>query len=140
MGPTVRAAAHARARSAITARTRVVVAHSLGSVVAYEVLADLPAPASLDLVTLGSPLGHRPVVGEGLRPALQDGLGRWPTIVRHWTNITAVGDPVADGHPVDRVFFGVEERRIDNGHRPHDPEPYLCARATGEAIARGLVV
>jgi hypothetical protein len=58
--------------------------------------------------------------------------------VRTWTNVTAVGDMVADGFPLAPVFSGVVEQRVDNGHRAHEPEPYLCARVTGQAIAAGL--
>jgi hypothetical protein len=95
----VRAEVRARARSVITESTRVVVAHSLGTVLAYEVLATLPRSTRLDLVTLGSPLGQHAVVGQGLQPAPEAGVGQWPAAVRHWTNVTAVGDPVADGTP-----------------------------------------
>jgi hypothetical protein len=28
---------------------------------------------------------------------------------------------------------------VDNGHRVHDPEPYLNNRWTGQAVAAGLV-
>ena len=58
--------------------------------------------------------------------------------MRRWTNITAVHDPVADGRPLAAVFAGVIEARVDNGHRAHDPEPYLCAHVTGAAIAAAM--
>jgi hypothetical protein len=114
------------------------VAHSLGTIVAYEVLVTMDGPARLDLVTIGSPLGHHAVIGADLQPALQDGIGRWPPCVGRWTNITAARDPVADGRPVAALFPGVVEERVDNGHRAHDPEPYLCARVTGAAIAAAM--
>jgi hypothetical protein len=133
----VRQAVQDRVRSAIGPDTKVVVAHSLGSVVAYEVLAGA-SDISVHLVTIGSPLGQHGVVGHDLRPALRDGKGTWPPSVRTWTDITSVGDPVADGHPVADVFDGVTSFRVDNGHRAHDPEPYLCAAVTGAAIRAGL--
>ena len=55
--------------------------------------------------------------------------------MRTWTNITSVGDMVADGFPLAPVFGAVVEARVDNGHRAHEPEPYLCALVTGAAIA-----
>ncbi len=134
----VRAAVRGRVAAAIGPDTTVVIAHSLGSVVAYEVLAAEEGPARLDLVTIGSPLGHHAVIGADLEPPLVDGIGRWPRCVRRWTNVTAIGDPVADGHPVGAVFPDVVDARIDNGHRPHDPEPYLCARVTGAAVAAAV--
>ncbi len=136
--PALRDAVRARVLASIGPDTRVVVAHSLGTIVAYEVLAALPGPARLDLVTIGSPLGHHAVVGVDLLPPLHDGAGRWPACVRRWTNITAVHDPVADGRPLAAVFEGVVEARVDNGHRAHDPEPYLCAQVTGAAIATAM--
>jgi hypothetical protein len=135
--PAVRAEVHRRLDDAIAADTRVVVAHSLGSVVAYEVLARRTG-RPIDLVTIGSPLGQHAIIGTALQPPLVGGSGTWPSVVRCWTNVTAIGDPVADGHPVSAVFDGVVEVRVDNGHRRHDPEPYLCARSTGEAVAAGL--
>ena len=64
--------------------------------------------------------------------------GAWPGAVRTWTNVTSVGDIVADGFPLAPVFGAVAEARVDNGHRAHEPEPYLCARETGAAIANAL--
>ena len=122
----------------IDADTRVVVAHSLGSVVAYEVLVGIGGPARIDLVTLGSPLGHHAVIGTALRPALLDGRGRWPPSVRRCSNIVARNDPVAADHPVAAVFPGVVDLAVDNGQRAHDPEPYLCSTACGRAVAAGL--
>jgi hypothetical protein len=110
----------------------------LGTVVADEALAAMDGPPRLDLVTIGSPLGRHRVIGAELRPVLVDGVGTWPAPVRRWTNVIAVGDLVADGRPVADVFAGVDERRVDNGHRAHEPEPYLCAPETATADAAGL--
>lgn len=54
-------------------------------------------------------------------------------------NVAAVGD-TACGVAQLATRFGdrVEDRLVDNGHRAHDPEPYLNAHATGEAVATGL--
>ena len=38
----------------------------------------------------------------------------------------------------ERFGDRVEEHVVDNGHRGHDPEPYLNSRATGAALARAL--
>lgn len=76
-------------------RPTVVLAHSLGSVVAYETLwhnRDL----ELDLlVTLGSPLALPHAVFPRLDPAPSGGLGRRPPNVRRWVNIADPGDLVA---------------------------------------------
>src|SRR4029079_17960458 len=78
----IRDAVRARVAAVIEPDTVVAVAHSLGWIVAYEVLATQPGPARLDLVTIGSPLGHHAVVGADVEPALQDGVGRWPPCAR----------------------------------------------------------
>lgn len=117
--------------------TELVVAHSLGTLVSYLVLADRPelSPA---LITMGSPLGS-PMAFDSLTPAPVDGVGVWPGSVRSWTNIAAVGDPACGGRGLATRFGDrVVDHIIDNGHRAHDPEPYLNARVTGRAVAESL--
>jgi hypothetical protein len=120
--------------------TEVVVAHSMGTVIAYEVLA---ARDDLDIgmfVTLGSPLGAKGLIFDVLRPAPVDGMGVWPTCVRAWTNVAAERDLATMAAPQLAPVFGdrVADRFVYNGRHPHDIEPYLTARETGEAIAKGL--
>ncbi|MGN9910015.1 hypothetical protein ACTMTJ_20930 [Phytohabitans sp. LJ34] len=91
-----------------THQPSVVLAHSLGSVVAYEALwhnEDL----KLDLfVTLGSPLALLHAVFPRLDPAPVDGLGSCPPNVRRWVNIADVGDLVAiPPGGIPRRFTGV---------------------------------
>jgi hypothetical protein len=57
--PEIRQAARARIAAVIGEDTRVIVAHSLGTVVAYECLCAHPEWPVRTLVTLGSPLGIR---------------------------------------------------------------------------------
>ncbi len=122
--------------------TKVVVAHSLGTVISYNNLARR-SELSPDLVTLGSPLGTEQIASM-LTPPPVDGQGRWPGGVRRWTNIAAVGDhAVGDGTLAGRFGPGpdgrdVVDHPVDNGHRAHDPEPYLNAAVTGAAVAAAL--
>jgi hypothetical protein len=96
-------------RSAIIEhRPEVLVAHSLGSVVAYETLWHDPSLELDCLVTLGSPLGMPGVVFERLRPAPADGRGARPPGVRRWVNIADVGDIVAVPPRLSTLFAGVE--------------------------------
>ena len=75
--------------------TRVVIGHSLGSVVAYEYLCGY-RPSSVELlVTLGSPLGIPNLVFDRLTPAPADGLGAWPGGVASWVNVADRDDIVA---------------------------------------------
>lgn len=80
--------------SSLQRDTRVVIAHSLGSVVAYEALA--MSGRSLDLlVTIGSPLGIPGLYFDRLHPAPVRGQLPWPAGVRRWLNISQSSDWVA---------------------------------------------
>ncbi|OXM61442.1 hypothetical protein CF165_38400 [Amycolatopsis vastitatis] len=138
--PRLRDAARAAVRKLITAETRVVVAHSLGSVVAYEVLAAMPDHQVQALVTLGSPLGIANLIFDRLDPTPHDGLGAWPgsdTLV--WTNVADRGDVVALEKDL-RPRFGprVVNAVVHNGARAHAVAAYLTDKLTGTAIADGL--
>ncbi|MGW0831976.1 hypothetical protein [Streptomyces prunicolor] len=137
--PDLRRAVQARFLAALTERTEVVVAHSLGSVVAYETLCARPESADLTLVTLGSPLAVRGLVLDRLVPAPRDGRGRWPAPVKHWSNIADRGDVVALAKELAPVFGDrVTDLLVHNGAKAHDVRPYLTARETGQAIAAAL--
>ena len=134
-----RSAAIERVAHRITADTRVIVGHSLGSVVAYEALCANPQWPVRALVTLGSPLGVRNLIFDRLRPSPAGGVGRWPGQVTRWTNIADRGDVVAlvkDLSP--RFGDGVRSVEVDCGSKAHDAGRYLTAEATGAAIAEGL--
>lgn len=139
----VRERAKARLAARITPGTRVVVAHSLGSIVAYETLCDPALNADWDvhmLVTLGSPLGMRGLVLPRLRPEpAPGGLARWPMALRRWTNIADATDIVAVVREL-RPAFGdrVTDVPVHNGSHMHDAQRYLTAVETGRAIADGL--
>ncbi|MFE9780763.1 hypothetical protein ACFYPA_21745 [Streptomyces sp. NPDC005775] len=139
--PELRAAVRTRAAELITPETRVVVGHSLGSVVAYEVLCALPPGRKpLALVTLGSPLGLASLVFDRLQPApQQDGKGVWPAPVDRWTNLADGGDVVALVRELAPQFGSeVLDLPVDNGAEMHSMRAYLTAVETGTAIANGL--
>ncbi|MFI8216641.1 hypothetical protein [Streptomyces sp. NPDC085932] len=130
---TLRAAARSRVEEAIGPDTRVVVAHSLGSVVAYEALCARQGHGVRALVTLGSPLGMRMVV-DRLRP----GPETWPG-TSSWTNVVDEGDVVAAVKDLSLFYgTGVVGRVVHNGSHAHDAALYLTAKETGEAVAEGL--
>ncbi|WP_405724927.1 hypothetical protein OG607_19945 [Streptomyces sp. NBC_01537] len=134
--PQLRGDAIERVWSAMGRDTEVVVAHSLGSVVAYEALCTMPQDRVRAFVTLGSPLGVRNLIFERLRPE----PGAWPggsSLV--WTNVADAGDVVALEKDLS-AFFGerVISVLVHNGARAHDASAYLTEALTGEAIARGL--
>jgi hypothetical protein len=131
--PEIRKNAVQRVLDAVVADTRVVVAHSLGTVVAYEALASSRLPVAF--VTLGSPLGLRGLISDRLDPPPSVDL---PGAVRSWTNIVDTGDVVAAVEDL-RPLFGdhIDQVRVHNGAHAHDARPYLTDRLTGDAIIRG---
>ncbi|WP_413802144.1 hypothetical protein [Streptomyces iranensis] len=134
----LREAARGRVHAAIDDDTRVVVAHSLGSVVAYEALCALPGHPVRVLVTLGSPLGMRMVL-DRLEPD-PGPVHRWPGGADlAWTNVVDHGDVVALVKDL-RPAFGprVTGVVVHNGAHAHDATAYLTDARTGAAIAGGL--
>jgi hypothetical protein len=77
-------------------RPILLIAHSMGSVIAYDSLWELSHEgrdrAHVDLLlTMGSPLGQR-FLQKRLKGAAKTGYGRYPTNIRAWKNLAAVGD------------------------------------------------
>lgn len=77
-----------------------VVAHSMGSIIAYDALRDLgrsdPDLAVSSLVTIGSPLGLPHVKGKIIEERTYDPVVRTPSLVsRNWVNFADKKDPVA---------------------------------------------
>lgn len=137
--PDVRHAARECVKQAISPQTRVVVAHSLGSVIAYEALCAHPASQVDVFVTLGSPLGIRNLIFDKLDPGPQAGLGMWPPGVKHWVNIADSGDVVALVKDLGAGFGpNVVNRSVANNALAHDAKRYLTSRELGEAVALGL--
>ena len=89
-------------------RARVVIAHSLGTVVAYEALHAHPDLEVDLLVTLGSPLALPGAVFHRLQPRPSAGTGLRPANVRRWVNISDHGDPIAILRPFKTYFPGVD--------------------------------
>jgi hypothetical protein len=119
--------------------TRVVIGHSLGSVVAYEAVCAKPEEIAA-LITVGSPLGIRNVVFEKLTPRPSAlGIGHWPRSVKGWTNIAAKGDIVAAQKQLAPLFGSeVHDVLIDSGWDAHSSTRYLNTPDAGEAVFRGL--
>ncbi|WP_327351531.1 hypothetical protein [Streptomyces sp. NBC_01304] len=137
--PDVRALVRERVERGITPQTEVIVAHSLGTVAAYEALCAHPEWQDLTFVSLGSPLGVRNLVFDRLVPAPAGGRGRWPASVKRWVNVADKGDVVPLVKELGSRFGDrVKDVRIHNGAKAHDVRPYLTARETGRAIAQGL--
>ena len=135
--PNLRTKMRARIEPLVDDGTRVIVAHSLGTVLSYMALSNHPQWRVQTFVTLGSPLAS-PMIFNGLEPAPVDGQGLWPGSIERWVNVRAVGDKAAEIPLGEKFGSRVEDVLIDNGHRAHAPEPYLNSAVTGAAVAAAL--
>jgi hypothetical protein len=135
----VRATAQRRLASFVDEDTQVLIAHSLGSIVAYETLCAHPDWNIRSFITLGSPLGIPNVIFHRLRPAPPNGKGAWPSCVTEWFNIADRGDVVALIKRLGPLFNGdVQDLLVNNGAKAHDVRPYLTSMQAGNAVAAGL--
>lgn len=125
-------------------RGRIVVAHSLGSVIAYETLWQNPQ-LEVDLFcTLGSPLGLPGAIFDRLDPRPVDGRGRRPPGVAAWANLADAGDIVAiprtglascfEGLDHDDPAVTIDERAF------HAVRYYLASPSTAGILAPYLTV
>jgi hypothetical protein len=134
----IRERVQSRVAEHIGPETEVVIAHSLGSVVAYEAAHRLERPLPL-LVTVGSPLGLRNIVYNRIRP--QPPIV--PPLVRRWVNLADRDDLVAARPDLTALFPGADGvlesgYTVDNGSKPHEAAFYLAKPQVGAAIARAL--
>jgi hypothetical protein len=133
-----------RVADEVTPDTRVIIGHSLGSIVVYEYPARFRPPQVELLVTLGSPLGIPNLVFERLTPAPAEGVGAWPGRAAGWVNVADADDVVALRKRLEPLFpapdggAGVQDRPVDNGEEPHAASRYLNAEPTGAALGRVL--
>ncbi len=131
-----------RFADAIQPDTQVIVAHSLGSVIAYESLFAHPEWSIPALVTLGSPLAVPNLILNRLQPSPDAGppiRGKRPPQIREWTNIAATNDFVALRKKLGDHFHGkITDWEIDNGGSFHSALRYLNAEVTGRAVASAL--
>ena len=78
----------------------IVVAHSLGTVVALDMLADFTGREVDLLMTIGSPLSTETVASR-----MTHNARKWPMMVRNWVNVSDPDDLVALHHSIDRRNF-----------------------------------
>src|ERR1043166_3121339 len=88
----IRARIQGRVSNLVKPDTRVLIGHSLGSVVAYEALYAHPDCPIRTFITLGSPLGIRNLIFDRLNPLPVEGVGVWPGKIQRWINIADGGD------------------------------------------------
>lgn len=130
------------------------IGHSMGSVISYDVLWELThdgsRPVDVDLLlTMGSPLGQsfmqRQISGHG-----KHGVERYPNNIRRWKNLSAVGDltaidPWLANDFGEMVELGLVESieddeifnyfRLDGELNVHSEYGYLLNEKTAHTIA-----
>lgn len=102
----------------------VIVAHSLGSVIAADLLRRLPAELEVaGMVTIGSPLASARFEVDKLRDALKEP----PTNLAWWVNFWNRLDPVSASRGVSSVFPWMIDFRVDSAPSTHvhDAVQYL---------------
>ncbi|WP_232629341.1 thioesterase domain-containing protein [Methylobacterium sp. Leaf118] len=150
-----RDAARERLRAALAqhaGRPLLLAAHSMGSLIAYDVLrlleADGAPPRRLHLVTMGAPLGLAEVKH---RIDQEHGGLRVPAAVARWTNLSDRDDVATVGAALDEAYgpnaAGVRpvEHRVINAYRrprggtnPHKSYGYLRTPQFSRAVAAFL--
>lgn len=114
---------------------RVLVGHSLGSVIAFEYLRRHPEHYVDLFLTVGSPLGLR-MVRSGMPDAswgasTDSGV---PANVARWVNIRDPRDPVTCAGDLHRFWPGIIDRLVDNAGDAHNIARYLSKVETGHAV------
>lgn len=133
-------------------RPTLLIAHSMGSVIAWDTLWQLSRHSGedleVDLITLGSPLGQRHIQRR-LKGCDERGERRYPANIRSWINIAAYGEMTAIDMSIkddfeDMLRLGLVERIEDaavyNWFRPdgelnvHSEYGYLVNEATATHV------
>lgn len=138
--PTVRAQVLDRILGKLPLTGRVViVGHSLGSVIAADLVRRLPVGLEVGgMITIGSPLAHSGFDVDKLRESMKEP----PTNLAWWVNFWNASDPVAAHRGVSSVFPWMVDFRIDTGapfsKRAHSAVEYLGSPSVVEAIRFAL--
>ena len=114
-------------RAVDAGRPVLLLAHSMGSVIAYDALWQMSQESARDvsvnlLVTMGSPLGQN-VIQRSLLGYSESGTARYPANILDWINIAAIGELTAIDMTLNNDFgemvdlglvAGIEDRTMYN--------------------------
>lgn len=116
----------------------VIVAHSLGSVVAIDLLHHLPANVRVRrLVTIGSPAGTQGFHKSGPERLLE--AKNFPYHrVDSWINVFSPWDPITFGRGLSGLFPAAADVRIELPRWEHAAHAYLSHPVTARVIAEAL--
>jgi hypothetical protein len=138
---TIRSAALDSVFRLVSPNTKVLIGHSLGSIVAYEAVHLIKQPIQL-LITLGSPLGLHTIVYERVRPQPPS----FPPNLRRWVNVADEDDFIAAEPHLEKLFAenmhmgAIFEGgyTVDNGAEPHNSNFYLGKAHVGRPLGQVL--
>jgi hypothetical protein len=128
-----------------TAEKTIIVSHSMGTMVAYDVLRNVPACPPVEmLITLGSPLGIKEVQDELVSPDA-DGVDFPARKLEHWINIYDPLDPICGADPRFandyKVVDGkavVDVRESNWGKWRHSISHYLAGTEFRRTLSRAI--
>jgi pimeloyl-ACP methyl ester carboxylesterase len=116
----------------------VIIGHSLGSVIAADLLRRLPIGLHVaGLITIGSPLANGSFNVDKLRETLKEP----PTNLAWWVNFWNAADPVAAQRGVSSILPWMIDYRIETSqilHHAHAAVEYLGDQTVGTAIGFAL--
>jgi hypothetical protein len=130
--PEVKRQVDGRVKAAIKDDTKIILGHSLGSVVAFEYACGKPGK-NVSLITLGSPLGFkftRKLLPSGTIPPLSETAPSAPS----WVNVRDPRDPVACAGDLRKWWPQCADEQVHNGSDAHSVTRYLGKAETGAAI------
>jgi pimeloyl-ACP methyl ester carboxylesterase len=133
--PEVRAAVRARCLEQLPKGELILIGHSLGSVVTFDMLHYLPKDTHVTLLlTIGSPMARR-----GWRETLAEFRGRFPTgLVTSWVNLVNKGDWVTAGDGIHLWYPQAIDVFASLGLGMHGETHYLASAPAGVAIGDAL--
>jgi pimeloyl-ACP methyl ester carboxylesterase len=134
--PEVRAAVRARCMEQLPKGDLMIIGHSLGAVVAFDLMHYLPKDTHVELLlTIGSPMARRP-----WRDTLAEFRGQFPTgVVTTWVNLVNKGDWVTAGDGIHLWYPQAIDTFASLGLGLHGETHYLASEPAGMAIGDALV-
>ncbi|MFQ6019623.1 MAG: hypothetical protein ACE5KW_02590 [Dehalococcoidia bacterium] len=120
-----------------------ILSHSMGAVIAYDVLIRSPVKVEL-LITMGSPLGLPPIHRELKRAAFPSGLHRWLNTFDGMDPVTLPVQEIGGIYTRDGAHL-VIDRMIRENHSPkgkrdaHHWFGYLTCQEVGDALSQFLI-
>ncbi|NRG40843.1 hypothetical protein HRK28_07875 [Rathayibacter sp. VKM Ac-2835] len=118
----------------------VIIGHSLGSVIAADVIRRLPVGVRVrGLLTIGSPLANGGFDVDKLRDTLKEP----PANLDWWVNVWNQSDPVAAHRGLSSVFdylldFRIKTREVAIDQRAHAAVDYLSTEVVADAVGFAL--